>query len=131
MRSDPRLLNVVTTVLGISSTYGNLPFDQQQALIQSKVNLTTLNNPTALQHYAEQFLALNNSNVSSGDPSSEVALELSTLSGQGSSTDTPDGGAGLLSAMFPSSSSSLGLLSALYPSSTSDGLSGLLSAIYA
>ena len=135
LMSDPRLLDVVTTVLGISSNYGSLPFDQQQALITSKVNLQTLSNPSALQHYAEQFLALNGSNIPQGDPSANVALQLATIGSQSDSdsdNDTPGGGANLLSALYPSSSSSLGLFSALYPSSSSDdGLSGLFSAIYA
>ena len=48
--------------------------------------------------------------------------------------DTPDtdGGTGLLSALYPTSNSGIGVLSALYPTaSSSDGLDGILSAVYA
>ena len=134
LMSDPRLLNVVTTVLGLSSTYGQLPFDQQQALLTSKVNLQALSNPTALQNYAERFLVLNDTSLPSGDPNANVALDLATLSGQNNdaNNDGTDGGASLISALYPTASSSLGLLSALYPqSSSTDGVSGLFAAIYA
>ena len=58
LMSDTTLLNVVTTNLGLSETYGELPYDQQVTLLTSKVNLSTFSNPTSLQHYVEQFLAL-------------------------------------------------------------------------
>ncbi len=133
LMSDPRLLNVVTTVLGISSTYGNLPFAQQQTLIQSKISLNTLTNPTALQHYAERFLALDNLKISNGDPGANAALQLATIGNQNqNNSNSSDNGASLLSALYPSSNNSLGLFSALYPSSSStNGINGLFSAIYA
>ncbi len=136
LMSDPRLLAVITTNLGISSTsYGELSFTQQQALITSKVNLASLSKPATLQHYVEQYLALSTTKIPTGSADANDAEAL--FSGQeqaaeDASTPDTDGGTGLLSALYPTSNSGIGVLSALYPSATSDdGLSSVLSAIYA
>ncbi len=111
LMSDTRLLNVVTTNLGLSSTYDQLPYDQQLSLLTSKVKLSDYANPTKLHNAAEQFLALNGEQAASGGSDTDPASVL--LSG-GSGGDL---GSSLMSALYPGSSSSSGLdpiLSALY-----------------
>ena len=56
LMSDPRLLSVVTTSLGMQSYFGELDFDQQVSLLTSKVNLKTLTSPAGIKQTAEQYL---------------------------------------------------------------------------
>ena len=58
LMSDTRLLDVITTNLGLSGTYDQLPYDQQVTLLTSKVKLSDYANPAKLHDAAEQFLAL-------------------------------------------------------------------------
>ena len=118
LMSDTTLLNVVTTNLGLSDTYGELPYDQQVTLLTSKVNLSTFSNPTSLQHYVEQFLALTGENAASGGSAPDPASIL--LSGGTSSSGDSDPADALMAALYPGSSGT-----------NSNGLGGILGALYA
>ncbi len=111
LMSDSKLLKVVTTNLGISDTYGALPFDEQVALLTRKVNFSAFNTPAKLQAYAERYLV-------------NTAINASTANGVDPNLIILQGGP---------SSSSTDLMSALYPNSTgsTDSLVNMLSALYA
>jgi hypothetical protein len=111
LMSDTTLLKVVTTNLGLSDTYAQLPYDQQLSLLTSKVKLSTFSNPAKLQNYAEQYLALTGAQSSSAGTSTDLALSLLTGSTARASVD-------LMSVLYPGSGSGTNgvdlLLSALY-----------------
>ena len=114
LMSDTRLLNVVTTNLGLSATYAQLPFDQQVSLLTSKIKLSDYSTPAGLLQAAEQFLILTGEQSSSSSSSySDPAMII--LSG-GNTIDSTSGG--LLAALYPSSNSNTNgvdpFLNALY-----------------
>ena len=116
LMSDTTLLNVVTTNLGIASTYGSLPFAEQESVLTSKVNLSSFSNPSTLQQYAEQYLALTGEQTASAN---DVDPAVALLSGDdGSSSDV---GASLFASLYPSSGSD----------TNTSGLTGILAALYA
>ncbi len=110
LMSDPTLLKVVTTNLGIADTYGTLPFAEQESLLTKDVKLSSFSNPATLQHYAEQFLAL------TGEQSVGGGIDPALAILGGGSSDDP--GTSLFSALYPSDT-------------TGSGLSGMLAALYA
>ncbi|WP_428392106.1 DUF1217 domain-containing protein [Lichenicoccus sp.] len=114
LMSDTTLLKVVTTNLGIASTYGALPFAEQQRVLTSKVKLSSFSDPATLQHYAEQYLALTGEQTA-GAGNVDPALAL--LSGGGGGYDV---GASLFNSLYPSSGAG-----------NSSGLTGILAALYA
>ena len=124
LMSDTRLLGVVTTNLGLGNTYGLLPYDQQLTLLTAKLKLSTFGNPTSLQHYVEQFLALSSENAANGGNTLDPASVL--LSGGNTNTGNNSYGNG--------GGTADALMSALYPDSSSanaNGLDGILGALYA
>ncbi|MBE7211958.1 MAG: DUF1217 domain-containing protein [Gluconacetobacter diazotrophicus] len=74
LMSNPRLLSVVTTSLGMNSYFGALDYDQQIRLLTAKVNLKTLNTPAGLQRTAEQFLISKSQAAAGGAPTGLAAL---------------------------------------------------------
>ena len=56
LMSDPTLLDVVTTSLGMSNWFGALGFDQQVSILTSKVDLKTMTTPAGIQRTSEQYL---------------------------------------------------------------------------
>ena len=111
LMSDSKLLKVVTTNLGLSETYGALPFDEQVAVLTKKVNFSAFNTPAKLQAYAERYLVNTAINASKADG---VDANLIILQGGPSSSSTD-------------------MMSVLYPNSTgsTDSLVNILSALYA
>ena len=108
LMSNTTLLNVVTTNLGISSTFGSMPYDQQVSYLTAKVKLSDYKTASGIQHASEQFLALTAQNSAAA------------ASASASSTS-------MLSVLYPGSGgtgSGDPLLSALYPSSATTGTSG-------
>ena len=116
LMSDPTLLKVVTTDLGVADTFGQLPFDEQQALLTKKLDVSSFGKPASVQQYAEQYLALTSEQAASGGNAVDPALAILT---GGSSSVSPDFGANLFSALYPSSGAN------------SSGLTGVLAALYA
>lgn len=101
LMSNTTLLDVVTTNLGVSSTFGSLPYDQQVSLLTSKVNLKNFSTTTGVQNYAEQYLAMS-AEPATGISADEAALNL--LTGGASSTSSTS--ATFLSILYPGSNSS-------------------------
>lgn len=115
LMSDPTLLKVITTDLGLADTYGSLPFDQQVSLITSKVKMSDFSSPAKIQSYAERFLALTGEQAAAGSGNADPAMILLT----GGTDDGTDTNTGLMSALYPGSGSSTSsisdpLLAALY-----------------
>ncbi len=127
LMSDPTLLKVVTTDLGLADTYGSLPYDQQVTLITSKVKLSDFTSPSKIQNYAERFLALTGEQNAAGTSGTDPAMILLTGGSTGDDgTGTDDGTSGT------DGSANAGLISALYPGSGTSGISDpLLAALYA
>lgn len=111
LMSDTTLLKVVTTNLGLSDTYAQLPYDQQLSLLTSKVKLSSFSNPAKLQNYAEQYLALTGEKSASAGTGTDLALSLLT-------GDVPSASVDLMSVLYPGSGTGVNgadpLLSALY-----------------
>jgi uncharacterized protein DUF1217 len=130
LMSDSTLLNVVVTNLGLSDTFGNLPFDQQQSLLTSKVNLSSLSNPKTLQNYVERFLAMTAEQQNSGNSSSNPALAvlMGGINNENSDGSGSNSGPNLLSVLYPNSSSSdTASILMLFNNNNSSGTTGLLS----
>jgi|GEM_PF-2191284 len=123
LMSDTTLLKVVTTNLGIAANFGQLDYTQQYAILNSKVNLSQFSTSAGVQRYAEQFLALTGeqSFTSSSSNPAEILLNGGKSLSSNNSSDSDDSdGSGLLSVLYPGSTSSGGLLSILYPGDSSD-----------
>ncbi len=118
LMSDPTLLQVVTTNLGIADTYGQLPFDEQVSVLTKDVKLSSFSNPTTLRNYAEQYLALTGEQTASGGNAIDPSLAI--LTGNTDGTGSTDVGASLFSALYPGSGSG-----------ANSGLIGVLGALYA
>ena len=99
VQSDPDLLNVVVTSLGLPlQNFQLLDFDQQTALLKNKLNLADLQNPAKVKQYAEQYLISQQSTAAAGPASGSVA----SLFDDGADTS----GDSVLSLLDPSSAGS-------------------------
>lgn len=75
--SDPTLLTVVTTSLGIPQAFGNLSFDQQVSMLQSRVNMKDFSTASGVAGIVNKYLALDQLNqVTSGAQASSPLLAL-------------------------------------------------------
>ncbi len=81
LMSDPRLLSVVTTSLGMRSYFGSLDFDQQVSLLTSKVKLKMLTSPLGIKQTAEQYLIAQT--PSTNQPLTGIAALFSGMSPSG------------------------------------------------
>lgn len=77
LMSDPALLNVVTTALGIPSSFGNLSFDQQVAILTPRVDMTQFATADGVNKFINKYLAMDELNqVTSGNAASSPLLAL-------------------------------------------------------
>ena len=109
VQSDKDLLSVVVTSLGLPlQNFEELDFDQQTAILKSKLNLADLQTPATVKRFAEQYLVSQQSKASSGPaPGSVAALydDDSDSSGDAllgildpsATDDSADSGSGVLS----------------------------------
>ncbi len=105
VQSDPNLLNVVVTTLGLPlQNFQELDFDQQTKILQGKLNLSDFQNPAKVKQYAEQYLVSQQSTADAGPASGTVA----SLFDDGADTS----GDSVLSLLDPTSSGSSGSTSA-------------------
>lgn len=76
LMSDPALLNVVTTALGIPAAFGNLSYDQQVAILKPRVDMTQFSTAAGVNKFVNQYLAMDQMNqiTASGGSSSIMAL---------------------------------------------------------
>ncbi len=96
VQTDPNLLAVVVTSLGLPlQNFELVGFDQQTALLKSKLNLANLQSPAYVKHAAEQYIVAQQSTAAAGPPPGSTAALFS---------DSPDTtGDTVLSILNPSS----------------------------
>jgi hypothetical protein len=77
LMSDPALLDVVTTALGIPAAFGNLDFDQQVAILTPRVDMTQFATADGVNKFINKYLAMDELNqVTSGNAASSPLLAL-------------------------------------------------------
>jgi hypothetical protein len=77
LMSDPALLNVVTTALGIPSSFGNLSFDQQVSILKPRVDMTQFSTADGIAKFVSKYLTMDQLNqVTSGTAASSPLLAL-------------------------------------------------------
>ncbi|MEJ1978186.1 MAG: DUF1217 domain-containing protein [Acetobacteraceae bacterium] len=75
LMSDPALLSVITTNLGLQSDqFGALDFDQQVRILTKDVDVTKFQNPSYAKQAAEQYLALTQENQPTPLPTGLTSL---------------------------------------------------------
>jgi len=80
--SDPALLNVVTTSLGIPAAFGNLSYDQQVAILKPRVDMTQFATTAGVASMVNKYLAMDQLNqITSGATASSPLLALFGSSG--------------------------------------------------
>ena len=108
LQSDANLLKVAVVATGVSyNDYVQLSFDQQTALLTSKIKVSQLATPKYVQQLSEQYLIQQTTSASStptpgsvaslfsddgNDPSSDILSILNPGSNSGSSDDSSSGG---------------------------------------
>jgi hypothetical protein len=97
LMADPALLTVVETAEGIpTDAFGNLSYNQQLSILQSRVNMSQFKTQAGVNAYVQKFLAMSEVQaVTSGTASSNPLLAL--FSG-GSSSSSSGSTAGLITA---------------------------------
>lgn len=96
LMSDPTLLNVIVTGMGLPQQFGLMDYDQQVTLLSKTVDLSKFTDPAYVNKFVQKYLVMNQMN-NSGDNSQPTGL----LALFGAGTDTS--GNDLLSALFPDS----------------------------
>lgn len=76
--SDPTLMSVVTTALGLPSAFGELDYTQQQNILTQKLNLSQFKTTGGIQSFAEKYLAMNQANQPVTLPTGMASLFSST-----------------------------------------------------
>lgn len=75
--SDKALLDVVTTALGIPSSFGNLSFDQQVAILKPRVDMTQFATADGVNKFINKYLAMDQLNqINSGAAASSPLVAL-------------------------------------------------------
>ena len=75
LMSDPALLSVVTTNLGLQpDQFGALDFTQQEAILTKNVDVSKFQDPTYVKQAAEQYLILNQQNQPAPLPTGLASL---------------------------------------------------------
>lgn len=91
LMSDPALLNVVTTTLGIPAAFGNLSYDQQVAILAPRVDMTKFATADGVAKFVNQYLAMDQMNQITASGGSNSLLSLfSDNSGSGNGGFTID-----------------------------------------
>jgi len=77
LMSDPALLNVVTTALGIPSAFGNLSFQQQVNILKPRVDMSQFSTAAGVATFVNKYLAMDQLNqITSGATASSPLLAL-------------------------------------------------------
>ncbi len=75
LMSDPVLLSVVTTNLGLQSDqFGALDYSQQVAILTKDVNISKFQDPNYIKQSAEQYQILNQQNQPAPLPTGVLSL---------------------------------------------------------
>jgi hypothetical protein len=84
LMSDPALLNVVTTALGIPAAFGNLSFQQQVDILTPRVDMKQFATTAGVATFVNKYLAMDQLNqITSGATASDPLLALFGSSNNG------------------------------------------------
>ena len=110
LMSDPALLTVVRTALGLPAAFGNLTFTQQVAILKPRVDMTQFATTAGVAKFVNKYLAMDQLNqITSGTAASSPLLTLFGNSSSGS-TDSSSSQGLTLTAGSLGSGSTLNLL---------------------
>lgn len=113
LMSDPALLNVVTTALGIPQSFGSLSFQQQVDILKPRVDMKQFSTEAGVAKFVNKYLAMDQVNqVTSGAAASSplTALFGGGNASTGSNSDSSNGSGLTLTAKSLGSGSMLNLL---------------------
>jgi hypothetical protein len=93
LMADPALLTVVETAEGIpSDAFGNLDYNQQLAILTSRVNMKQFSTQAGVNAYVQKFLAMNEvQNITNGSATANPLLALFGVNTSSGSSDTSSG----------------------------------------
>jgi hypothetical protein len=98
LMSDPALLNVVTTALGIPSSFGNLSFQQQVNILTPRVDMKQFSTTAGVATFVNKYLAMDQINqITAANAASDPLL---ALFGSGSSSSSSSSGLTLTASSF-------------------------------
>ncbi len=87
--ADKALFEVVKTTLGLPTEFSKIDVDKQKTILEAKIGLDTLKNPSKLESYAKRYLAIAGAQTSTAATSPALTILSSISSGQvGFSNDT-------------------------------------------
>jgi hypothetical protein len=86
LMSDKVLLDVVTTALGIPSSFGSLDYDQQVAILQPRVDLSQFSTAAGVSSFVNKYLAMDELNQVESGTSANPLLSLFSSSGTSSAS---------------------------------------------
>jgi hypothetical protein len=92
LMSDPALLNVVTTALGIPAAFGALDYTQQVAILKPRVDMAQFATTAGVAKFVNQYLAMDQLNQITAGTSGDPIL---TLFGNNGGSADGSGGSGL------------------------------------
>jgi hypothetical protein len=90
LMSDPALLNVVTTALGIPAAFGGLDYTQQVAILTPRVDMTQFATTAGVAKFVNQYLAMDQLNQITAGTGGDPVLSL--FSSNSSSSGGSSGG---------------------------------------
>ena len=103
LMSDKALLSVVTGALGLPSTFGNLSFTQQVAILKPRVDMTQFATTAGVAKFVNKYLAMDQLNqITSGAAASSPLLALFGNSSSSSGTGGSSSGLTLTASSFTS-----------------------------
>jgi hypothetical protein len=92
LMSDPALLDVVTTALGIPAAFGNLSYDQQVAILTPRVKMADFATAAGVGKFVDQYLAMDQLNqITAGTSADPIMALFSSSSGDGSGDGSSGG----------------------------------------
>lgn len=68
LMSDPKLLTVATTATNMPSQFGTLDYQQQVNLLSPKIDMKKFADPSYVQKFITQYLAVNSANATASSP---------------------------------------------------------------
>jgi hypothetical protein len=92
LMSDPALLDVVTTALGIPAAFGSLDYSQQVSILTPRLDMTQFSTSTGVAAFVNKYLAMDQVNqITAASAASDPLL---TLFGDGSGSSGGGSGSG-------------------------------------
>ena len=95
LMSDPALLDVVTTALGIPAAFKGLDYDQQVAILAPRVDMAQFATAAGVGKFVDKYLAMDQLNQVTSGAAANPVLALFRSSNSNGSSDGSDGSQGL------------------------------------